>query len=101
MTTNRADSADRVKQDQTKKPKRRSKRPAYDLSKKFFHKVIVEPFEIQQPKEFKEMNNTRKVDYPMMLQKYNIRRVSAWNLHDFREAMFLIVKKDNDDIFNE
>ena len=47
------------------------------------------------------MNNTRKVHYPMMLEKYNQKKISPWNLHDFREAMLLIVKKDNDDIFSE
>ena len=50
-------------------------------------KVVVEPFDIQAPKEFNEINNTRKVHYPMMLTKYNCEKVSPWNLHDFRKAM--------------
>ena len=82
---------------------RRKKRAEFDIAKKIrgFNKVIVEPFEIEPCKQFVEMNNTRKVDYPMMLQKYNIQNVQAWELHDFRKAMLKIVKKDNDDLFNE
>ena len=64
-------------------------------------RVIVEPFDIQLPKEFKESNNTRKVHYPMMLKKYNHEKIQAWDLHDFRRAMLQIVRKDNDDMFSE
>ena len=33
-------------------------------------RVVIEKFEIEQPAEFKPLNNTRKVEYPMMLRKY-------------------------------
>ena len=31
------------------------------------NKIVNEPFDIVYPKEFQEVNNTRKVHYPMML----------------------------------
>lgn len=64
-------------------------------------KVIVEPFDIQLPKEFKECNNTRKVDYPMMLKKFNHEKIEAYDFHDFRRAMIQIVRMDNDEMFTD
>ena len=70
--------------------------------------VIVEQFDIQKPSDFKPLNNTRKVEYPMMLRKYlngdieKIKKIQEVDLDDFRGAMQKIVKdSDNDDIFSE
>ena len=35
-----------------------------------------------------------------MLQKYNINKIQDWNVDDFRYAMQMIVKRDNDDLFS-
>ena len=69
---------------------------------------INEPFDIEEPGEFKPVNKTRKVQYPMVLRRYQVAlgknkdEVQEWDIDDFRLAMKVIVKKgDNDDIFTK
>ena len=100
--TNRGSGSNERMQDMMRnKQKRKKRRNTYHKPDRGGNKVIVEPFDIQPPKEFKEINNTRKVHYPMMLQKYNCEKVMPWNLDDFRYAMLMIVRTDNDEVFNE
>lgn len=100
--TNRGGGSNERMQDMMRnKQKRKKRRNTYHKPDRGGNKVIVEPFDIQPPKEFKEINNTRKVHYPMMLQKYNCEKVMPWNLDDFRYAMLMIVRTDNDEVFNE
>jgi len=64
-------------------------------------KVIVEPFDIPEIEEFRPLNNTRKVHYPMMLEKYQVLKYDERNYDDFRHAIRDIVKtKDNDNLFS-
>ena len=60
---------------------------------------VVEPFDIQEVQELKPLNKTRKIEYPMMLRRYNVNKIQEWDIDDFRKAMGVIVKKDNDEIF--
>ena len=62
----------------------------------------MEPFDIELPNEFKPLNKTRKVQYPMVLKRYQVERnIKDYDLDDFRQAMdYIVFKKDNDEIFN-
>jgi hypothetical protein len=65
-------------------------------------KVHFEPFDIPEIEEFRPLNNTRKVHYPMMLEKYQVFKYDESNYDDFRHAIRDIVKtKDNDNLFSE
>ena len=35
-----------------------------------------------------------------MLRRYNVEQIQEWDIDDFRKAMGVIVKKDNDEIFS-
>lgn len=37
----------------------------------------------------------------MMLKRYNVENVKDWDIDDFRKAMNIIVKNDNDEIFDK
>ena len=65
--------------------------------------VTNEPFDIEEPDEFRPVNKTRKVQYPMVLRRYQVERnIKDIDLDDFRLAMDHIVKrKDNDEIFSK
>ena len=67
------------------------------------HRVALEPFDIEEPDEFRPVNKTRKVQYPMVLRRYQVERnIKDVDLDDFRLAMDHIVKKkDNDEIFTK
>ena len=67
------------------------------------HMVTNEPLEIEEPDEFRPVNKTRKVQYPMVLRRYQVERnIKDIDLDDFRLAMDHIVKKkDNDEIFTK
>ena len=71
----------------TKSPKKKKKSYEVAPRRQNFNKVVNEPFEIEKPNKFKVLNNTRKVHYPMMLQKYHVDKVDDWNIDDFRRAM--------------
>lgn len=62
--------------------------------------VVIEPFDIPEVDEFRPLNNTRKVHYPMMLAKYQIKQQKEV-YDDFRMAMYDIVNMDNDELFSE
>jgi len=85
----------------TKSPKKKKKSYEVAPRRQNFNKVVNEPFEIEKPNKFKVLNNTRKVHYPMMLQKYHVDKVDDWNIDDFRRAMQIIVRKDNDALFDK
>ena len=63
-------------------------------------KQVNEPFEPLEVDKFKPMNETRKVHYPLMLQKYKMSNIDDENVDDFRKAMACIVKSDNDEVFS-
>ena len=60
-------------------------------------KNVPEPFEAMEINEFKFVNNTRKIHYPLMLKKYEMNRIDDSNVDDFRNAIKLIVKKKDND----
>ena len=62
---------------------------------------VVKTFEIQEVEELKPLNKTRKIEYPSMLRRYNVEQIQEWDIDDFRKAMGVIVKKDNDEIFSQ
>ena len=63
--------------------------------------VINEPFEIYEVEEFKHMNKTRKIHYPMLAKKYQIDKIDNENMDDFRQAMSIIVRRSNDELFDK
>lgn len=78
-----------------------SKEPVKPIKRepKGANRVIVEAFDIPEVEEFRPLNNTRKVHYPMMLEKYQVKKHREI-YDDFREAMSFIVSKDNDELFS-
>ena len=79
-----------------------SKEPVIPIKKKVKgeSKIIVEKFDMPEIEEFKPLNNTRKVHYPMMIKKYKIEKdVDEQHFDDFRMAMNVIIKNDNDELF--
>ena len=65
-------------------------------------KVIVEPFDIPVIEEFKPLNNTRKVYYPMMLEKYEVTKYDEASFDDFRIAIdHIATKKNNNELFTQ
>ena len=79
-----------------------SKQPAPILKRTKGNQVEVEPFDIIQPEELKPMNKTRKVQYPMVLKRYQVEKnIKDYELDDFRQVMdYIVFKKDNDEIFS-
>ena len=47
-----------------------SKQPVPIIKRNKGNCVEVEPFDIELPDEFKPLNKTRKVQYPMVLKRY-------------------------------
>ena len=80
--------------------KRLSSKPPVKTIKRAAKGVVNEPFERFEVEEFKPVNKTRKIHYPMMLKKYQIERMEDANMDDFRHAMSIIVAGDNDDLFD-
>ena len=80
-----------------------SKEPVPTIKRNKGNRVERESFEIEEPEEFKPVNKTRKVQYPMVLRRYNVdNKIKDSDVDDFRRAMSIIVKKeDNDDIFTK
>ena len=61
---------------------------------------MAEPFEINEVEAFKPLNKTRQIHYPMMVRKYGLDRIDDSSLDFFRDAMSVIVRQDNDELFN-
>ena len=47
----------------------------------------MEQFEPMEVDKFKPLNETRKVHYPLMLQKYKMSNIEDESVDDFRKAM--------------
>ena len=50
-------------------------------------KQVMEQFEPMEVDKFKPLNETRKVHYPLMLQKYKMSNIEDESVDDFRKAM--------------
>ena len=82
--------------------KLKTRQPAPIIKRAKGNQVEVEPFDIVQPDELKPINKTRKVQYPMVLKRYQVEKnIKDYELDDFRQVMdYIVQKKDNDEIFS-
>lgn len=80
-----------------------SRQPVPIIKRTKGNQVEVEHFDIVEPEKFKPINKTRKVQYPMVLKRYQVEKsIKDYDLDDFRQAMdFIVFKKDNDEIFSK
>ena len=80
-----------------------SKEPVPTIKRVKGQAVKNEPFDIPETDEFQPVNKTRKVQYPMVLKRYNVeKRIKEWDMDDFRKAMdYIVFNKNNDELFDK